>query len=150
MADIVSKEQRSSNMAAIKSKNTEPEVFLRKMLHRQGYRYSLYPANIPGKPDIYLKKYNTVIFVNGCFWHRHIGCKYAYTPKSNCAFWQQKFANNIKRDQAVKTQVMNSHFKMLVVWECTIKSIMKNPDKKVKLLIEIITFLKSSTEYLEL
>ena len=125
MADTISKEQRSSNMAAIKSKNTKPEVYLRKLLHRIGYRYSLHSANVPGKPDIYLKKYNTVIFVNGCFWHRHKGCKYAYTPKSNREFWQLKFDNNIKRDQIVKAEIRNSRLKMLVVWECTLKSIMR-------------------------
>ena len=150
MADIISKEQRSSNMAAIKSKNTKPEVFLRKMLHHIGYRYSLHPVNVPGKPDIYLKKYNTVIFVNGCFWHRHKNCKYAYIPKSNRDFWQLKFENNKKRDQIVKTQIINSHLKMLVVWECTLKRVMKNPDDKGKLLVEIVSFLNSDMDYLEL
>lgn len=81
MADIVSPEKRSQNMSAIRSKNTKPEVYLRKLLFAQGYRYRIADKSVPGHPDIFLRKYNTAIFVNGCFWHRHPGCKYAYTPK---------------------------------------------------------------------
>lgn len=80
--DIVTSEQRSKNMSAIRSKNTKPEIYFRKFLFAEGYRYSLNSKNIPGHPDIYLRKYNTAIFINGCFWHRHEGCKYAYMPKS--------------------------------------------------------------------
>ena len=91
MADIVSPEKRSQNMSAIRSKNTKPEVYLRKLLFAQGYRYRIADKSVPGHPDIFLRKYNTAIFVNGCFWHRHPGCKYAYTPKSRVEFWQKKF-----------------------------------------------------------
>ncbi len=90
MADIVSPEKRSQNMSAIRSKNTKPEVYLRKLLFAQGYRYRIADKSVPGHPDIFLRKYNTAIFVNGCFWHRHPGCKYAYTPKSRVEFWQKK------------------------------------------------------------
>lgn len=89
--DIVTSEQRSKNMSAIHSKNTRPEIYFRKLLFAEGYRYSLNAKNIPGHPDIYLRKYNTAIFINGCFWHRHEGCKYAYLPKSRVEFWQKKF-----------------------------------------------------------
>ena len=89
MADIVSPEKRSQNMSAIRSKNTKPEVYLRKLLFAQGYRYRIADKSVPGHPDIFLRKYNTAIFVNGCFWHRHPDCKYAYTPKSRVEFWQK-------------------------------------------------------------
>lgn len=91
MADIKSAEDRSRNMAAIKSKNTSPELFLRHLLHTHGYRYRLYASHIPGHPDIWMKKYNVAMFIHGCFWHRHEGCKYAYMPKSRLEFWTTKF-----------------------------------------------------------
>ena len=96
--DIVTPEQRSKNMAAIRSKNTKPEVYFRKLLFAKGYRYSLNSKRIPGHPDIYLKKYNTTVFVHGCFWHRHAGCRFSYMPKSRIEFWQKKFEANQKRD----------------------------------------------------
>ena len=92
--DIKSPEERSKNMAAIHSKNTKPEIYFRKLLFARGYRYSLNSKNIPGHPDVYLRKYNTAIFVHGCFWHRHNGCKYAYMPKSREDFWAEKFETN--------------------------------------------------------
>ena len=106
MADIVSTEKRSQNMSAIRSKNTKPEVYLRKLLFAQGYRYRIADKSVPGHPDIFLRKYNTAIFVNGCFWHRHPGCKYAYTPKSRVEFWQKKFDDNVRRDSAVKAELL--------------------------------------------
>ena len=102
MADIVSPEKRSQNMSAIRSKDTKPEVYLRKLLFAQGYRYRIADKSVPGHPDIFLRKYNTAIFVNGCFWHRHPDCKYAYTPKSRVEFWQKKFDDNVQRDAVVK------------------------------------------------
>lgn len=121
MADIVSPEKRSQNMSAIRSKNTKPEVYLRKLLFAQGYRYRIADKSVPGHPDIFLRKYNTAIFVNGCFWHRHPGCKYAYTPKSRVEFWQKKFDDNVRRDSAVKAELLEHGIKCLIVWECTIK-----------------------------
>ena len=102
MEDIVSVEQRSRNMAAIRSRDTKPEVYLRKLLFVKGYRYRIADKTVPGHPDIFLRKYNTAIFVHGCFWHRHQNCKYAYTPKSRVEFWQKKFDDNVKRDEIVQ------------------------------------------------
>ena len=126
MTDIVTPEQRSKNMAAIRSKNTMPEVYFRKLLFNKGYRYSLNSKKIPGHPDIYLRKYNTAIFVHGCFWHRHPGCKYAYTPKSRIEFWQKKFDDNVRRDSVVMQQLEERGIKCLIVWECTIKRMLKD------------------------
>ena len=126
MADIVSTERRSQNMSAIRSKNTKPEVYLRKLLFAQGYRYRIAEKSVPGHPDIFLRKYNTAIFVNGCFWHRHPDCKYAYTPKSRVKFWQKKFDDNVRRDNVVKAELLERDIKCLIVCECTIKQMAKD------------------------
>ncbi len=101
MADIKSLEDRSKNMAAIKNKNTKPEIYLRKELFSRGYRYRIASPMVPGHPDMYLAKYKLAIFVHGCFWHRHEGCKYSYMPKSRVDFWDKKFKSNIVRDKTV-------------------------------------------------
>ena len=124
--DIKSREERSRNMAAIHSKDTKPEIYFRKLLFAQGYRYSLNSTKVPGHPDIYLRKYNTAVFVHGCFWHRHSGCQYAYMPKSRVEFWQKKFEANIKRDDAVRMKLLDKGVKCLIVWECTVKKLMKD------------------------
>lgn len=141
--DIKSPSERSKNMAAIHSRNTKPEVYLRKLLFARGYRYGLNSKTVPGHPDIYLKKYNTAIFVNGCFWHRHEGCKYAYMPKSRVEFWQKKFESNIKRDLKVKQELTDMKVKQLVVWECTIKKMQKDKefeDEMVRKIEEILVY----------
>lgn len=143
MADIISPEKRSQNMAAIRSKNTKPEVYLRKLLFAQGYRYRIADKSIPGHPDIFLRKYNTAIFVNGCFWHRHPGCQYAYTPKSRVDFWQKKFNDNVRRDAVVKAELSARHIKCLTIWECTIKQMMKNPPFEKEIICECENFLIS-------
>lgn len=148
--DIVNKEIRSKNMAAIKGKDTKPEITLRKWLFARGYRYSLNSKKIAGHPDIYLRKYNTVIFINGCFWHRHENCKYAYVPKSNVEFWEEKFKNNVKRDQRVKEAIISSRVKMLVVWECTIKKMIKDEKYRACTIEKIEDFFVSQDLYLEL
>lgn len=150
MADIVSPEQRSKNMSAIRSKNTRPEIYFRKLLFSKGYRYSLNSNRVPGHPDIYLKKYNTAIFVHGCFWHRHDGCKYAYTPKSRIEFWMKKFENNQKRDQEVKKELSMECVKQLIIWECTIKQMNRNREKENEILERTELFLGSEELYLEL
>ena len=105
-------------MSRIRSKNTGPEKSVRSMLHRMGFRFRLHVAGLPGRPDIVLPKYRTVILVHGCFWHRHPGCKYAYTPKSRKAFWQKKFEANLKRDERVMAELRALGWKVIIVWEC--------------------------------
>ena len=115
-------EVRSRNMAAIKSKNTKPEIEVRQLLHSMGYRFRLHMKDLPGNPDIVLKKYKTVIFVNGCFWHRHPNCKYASIPKTRPEFWSQKFKSNVERDNNNYIKIKNLGWKYIVVWECELKN----------------------------
>lgn len=122
MSDSLTPEHRSKNMAAIKGKNTKPELEVREFLHHQGYRYRLHRKDLPGKPDITLNKYKTVLFINGCFWHRHEGCQFAYNPKSNIEFWQQKFKKNVENDLKKHDALMAQGWKVIVVWECEIKN----------------------------
>ncbi len=150
MADIVSPEKRSQNMSAIRSKNTKPEVYLRKLLFAQGYRYRIADKSVPGHPDIFLRKYNTAIFVNGCFWHRHPGCKYAYTPKSRVEFWQKKFDDNVRRDSAVKAELLEHGIKLLTVWECTIRRMQRDKIEEERALTKIILFIKSNEKNAEI
>ncbi len=98
VADIKSKDARSKNMAAIRSRETKPEIYLRKLLFSKGYRYRKNVSYIFGHPDMYLAKYKTAVFVHGCFWHRHQGCKFAYVPKSNVEFWENKFNGNVRKN----------------------------------------------------
>lgn len=116
--DILNRDKRSWNMSRIKSTNTKPELIVRSMLHKLGYRFRLKSKILPGKPDIILPKYKSVIFVHGCFWHRHKNCKYAYNPKSNKKFWDTKFQNNVKRDTFVKKAIKELGWKVIVIWEC--------------------------------
>lgn len=150
MADIKSTEDRSRNMAAIKNKDTKPEVFLRKLLFSQGYRYRKNVSYVYGHPDLYMAKYHTAIFVNGCFWHRHHNCKYAYTPKSRPQYWHNKFLNNIKRDVDVKNTLLKEGFKYIIVWECSIKKMQKDEAYKQVCLNSIRKFLDSQSQYIEI
>jgi len=116
--DRISPEHRSWNMSRIHSGNTKPEIIVRSLLHRMGCRFRLHRKDLPGKPDIVLPKYRTVIFVHGCFWHRHSGCRYAYTPKSRINFWEEKFSRNIERDHEAKDKLKILNWKVLTIWEC--------------------------------
>jgi DNA mismatch endonuclease (patch repair protein) len=107
-------------MSGIRGRDTKPEIIVRKYLHARGLRYRIAPKNLPGKPDIVLPKYRTVVFVHGCFWHRHHGCRYAATPASNRDFWQAKFKQNLARDTLVRTQLEKHGWKVLIVWECEV------------------------------
>lgn len=118
--DNISPEHRSWNMSRIKSKDTIPERIVRSYLHRNGFRFRLHVKELPGKPDIVLPKYKTVIEVRGCFWHRHPNCKYAYVPKTRIDFWQKKFNENIKRDLTNKQLLSAAGYNVLTVWECEI------------------------------
>ena len=122
-------EQRSRNMSAIKSKNTKPEIKVRKVLHSMGYRFRLHSKDLPGSPDIVLPKYKTVIFVHGCFWHRHENCKYASTPKKRQEFWNKKFTENIKRDLEIQDKIKNLDWRSVVIWECETKNMENLRDK---------------------
>ena len=127
MADIKTPAERSENMSKIRSRNTKPELYIRKELFARGYRYRVAPSYIPGHPDLFLRKHNLAVFVHGCFWHRHAGCKYAYTPKSRVDFWNHKFDSNVYRDQEVVRQLNDERIRCLVIWECAIrKALMKN------------------------
>lgn len=148
--DIKTPEERSKNMAAIRSTNTKPEVYFRKLLFAQGYRYSLNSKNIPGHPDIYLRKYNTAIFVHGCFWHRHNGCKYAYMPKSREDFWTKKFETNRKRDCVVQKELQEKGIKCLVIWECAIKQMEKEDSVHEEYLKRTENFLVSTEMKMEI
>lgn len=107
MADVHSKKTRSYNMSQIKGKNTKPEILVRKHLHSKGFRYRLHDKSLPGKPDIVLKKYKTVIFVNGCFWHGHEGCKYFILPKTRTEWWKDKIFKTKERDKSKIDQLEN-------------------------------------------
>ena len=124
MEDILTPEKRSWNMSRIKGKDTKPEVMLRSMLHKIGFRFLIHDKRLPGKPDITLPRYSTAIFVNGCFWHRHEKCKYAYNPKSRQNFWQDKFAKTVLRDQEKTEKLRQKGWRVLIVWECELE---KNP-----------------------
>lgn len=118
MADRVTKERRSWNMSRIRGKDTAPEKLVRSALHKLGFRFRLHVRNLPGRPDIVLPKHRTVVFVNGCFWHRHPGCRYAYTPKSNVEFWREKFRANVQRDRRQRQRLEELGWRVIVIWEC--------------------------------
>jgi DNA mismatch endonuclease (patch repair protein) len=126
--DRIDKQRRSWNMSRIKSKDTRPEIRVRSTLHGMGYRFRLHARALPGRPDIVLPKRRTALFVHGCFWHRHAGCRFAYTPKSRKKFWLAKFAANIARDIKVSRALRQLGWKPVVVWECEIG----NPERLVK------------------
>lgn len=147
MADTLSPEERSRNMAAIRSRDTKPEVYLRKLLFAKGYRYRIATKNIPGHPDIFLRKYNTAIFVHGCFWHRHPGCKYVYTPKSRVDFWQKKFDDNVRRDAVVAEELQKQGIKQLIVWECTINQMRRDVVFESQILSQIELFLHKQSHF---
>ena len=133
MADVHTKEVRSYNMSQIRSKNTKPELVVRKYLFAKGFRYKLYQKDLPGKPDIVLPKYRTVIFVHGCFWHGHEGCKYFVVPKTRTVWWLNKINGN-KANDAKKVQTLaQAGWKVLIVWECQLK-----PAKLEKTIGELI------------
>lgn len=121
MADVHTPEQRSYNMSRIRNKNTKPEELVRKHLFSKGFRYRKNDPRLPGKPDIVLPKYKTVIFVNGCFWHGHEGCRYFVWPKSNAEFWKAKISGNIEHDQRTYTHLQKLGWRVIVVWECELK-----------------------------
>lgn len=120
MADVVDKATRSRMMAGIRGKNTQPELSVRRYLHGKGLRFKLCDQGLPGKPDIVLPKWRAVVFVHGCFWHRHAECKYAATPKSNSAFWISKLEANRNRDAKNQAKLRDLGWRVFVLWECQV------------------------------
>lgn len=116
--DPLTREHRSWNMSRIRSRDTTPELTVRSMLHRLGYRFRLHRRDLPGSPDILLPKYRTAIFVHGCFWHRHSGCRFAYMPKTRQQFWARKFEDNRRRDRRVTRALRRDGWRVAVIWEC--------------------------------
>lgn len=121
-ADIVTHEQRSQNMSRIKGKNTKPEMIVRSACHDLGFRYRLHRKDLPGTPDLVFPKHRLCLFVHGCFWHSHPGCKYAYTPKSRLDFWLPKLAKNVERDMKTKRALEVSGWRVSIIWECQTKN----------------------------
>lgn len=117
MVDVVDKATRSRMMSGIHGKDTKPEMIVRSFMHRAGLRFRLY-AKLPGKPDLVFPKYKTALFVHGCFWHRHDGCRYTTTPANNAEFWKNKFASNVQRDVRVKLQLEEQGWRVEVAWSC--------------------------------
>ncbi|KQW61042.1 MULTISPECIES: very short patch repair endonuclease [unclassified Ensifer] len=121
MTDIVDQQTRSRMMSGIRGKNTKPELLLRRELHARGFRFRLHSGKVHGRPDLVLPKHRAVVFVHGCFWHRHEGCRYATTPSTRPEFWQAKFEANVARDRAVRSAVLASGWRMATVWECALR-----------------------------
>jgi DNA mismatch endonuclease (patch repair protein) len=126
MADVHSKETRSYNMSRIRSKDTKPEMVVRKFLHKNGFRYRLHVKNMPGKPDIVLPKYKTVIFIHGCFWHGHEGCKKAALPETRKEWWAEKIGKNIINDINAEAALKATHWNIISIWQCQLKDDWQN------------------------
>jgi DNA mismatch endonuclease, patch repair protein len=137
MADVHDKATRSYNMSRIKGKNTKPEMLVRQFLHAKGFRYRLHVKNLPGTPDIVLPKYKTVIFIHGCFWHGHNGCKYYVVPKTRTEWWLKKINSNIFNDNRATEMLKDKGWKIITLWECDLK-----PHKISKSLSSVVKRLK--------
>lgn len=133
MADVLTAKQRRFCMSRIKSKDTKPEIMVRKFLFSHGFRYRVNRKDLPGRPDIVLPKYKTVIFINGCFWHGHPGCKYATMPETNKEFWTKKINSNMERDISNVNELIKSGWRVITIWQCQLKS--KNKDKTLSTLL---------------
>jgi DNA mismatch endonuclease (patch repair protein) len=145
MVDRMDKETRSKTMRAIRSANTRPEKWVRSALHKAGFRFRLFKKNLPGTPDIVLRKYNAAIFVNGCFWHQHPDCKSSHVPHTRREFWQKKFARNSMRDQRVLYHLKVMGWRVAVLWECGL-----NRKRQAETFTRLINWLKWGGEYLEI
>ena len=139
MADVLTPKQRSYNMSRIHGKDTTPEELVRKFLFSQGFQYRKNDARLPGKPDIVLPKYKTAIFVNGCFWHKHEGCKYFVWPKNNAVFWKEKITGNIIRDQENYEKLRYLGWRIITIWECELR-----PHNRESTLNSVINELKKN------
>jgi DNA mismatch endonuclease (patch repair protein) len=118
LMDVHTPAQRSFNMSRIRSKDTKPELLVRRLLHHMGYRFRLHRRDLPGSPDVVLPRYNVLIYIHGCFWHRHDGCRFSTTPATNTEKWQKKFQENMLRDQKNREEALRIGWLPIVVWEC--------------------------------
>ena len=143
--DVVDKQTRSRMMANIKGKNTKPELIVRSLLHRQGFRFRIHARTLPGTPDIVLKKHKAVIFVHGCYWHRHENCKLTSIPKQNSQFWITKFNANLSRDCEVYFKLKKYGWRTAIIWECAIRDKANLPNY----IRTLAAWLKSECEYIE-
>ncbi len=135
--DKITKEQRSWNMSRIRNKDTGPELRVRSLIHRSGFRFSLRAAHLPGKPDLVLPRFCLVIFVHGCFWHRHTGCRNAVLPKTNSEFWLRKLCGNVDRDQRNVRDLQLLGWTVLTVWECELEDEMKLQERLCRMLAAV-------------
>lgn len=146
MADIVDKQTRSRMMAGIRGKNTKPELALRRALHARGYRFRLHARNVTGQPDLVFPKHSAVIFVHGCFWHRHQGCRYTTTPTTRPEFWATKFEANVDRDSAARAALLERGWRVATVWECAVRK----PDLSNATADAISRWLKTDDQQIEI
>lgn len=146
MADVVDKATRSRMMSGIKNKNTKPEMIIRSLLHKKGFRFRIHSSKLPGKPDIVLKKYFAVIFINGCFWHGH-DCQLFKLPKTNRIFWEDKINYNKNNDKKVINNLKKSHWRICLIWECSIKN---SKNSLNDIIIQLEEWLKSDNLFLEI
>jgi DNA mismatch endonuclease (patch repair protein) len=133
-------------MSKIKNARTKPEMFIRSILYGHGLRFRVNYSALQGKPDLYFIRQKVAIFIHGCYWHCHPGCKYAYTPKSNQEFWFPKLEGNRKRDEEVIRQLNTEGIRVLIIWECTVREMMKNEDLRENVLYKILNFLNKKKD----
>lgn len=145
MIDHLDQKTRSRMMAAVRSFNTQPEKRVRSALHRLGFRFRLHNKKLPGTPDLVLRKYKAVVFINGCFWHQHVNCKHSHIPKTRSEFWQKKFSRNVIRDQNVMYQLKIMGWRAAIIWECGLTK--KRRDDTVK---RLVLWLRWGSEYIEI
>jgi len=143
MADIWDKNKRSDVMSKIRSKNTKPEMLLRSLLFKEGFRFRIHDKKLAGKPDIVLKKYNTVIFVHGCFWHYHESCNEGRIPDTNSKFWKEKLARTIERDKQHRKRLKEAGWNVIVVWECELENVKQRNNTIRRIIQEIEQWNKS-------
>lgn len=139
MVDTVSPEKRSQMMSGIRSKNTRPEIFIRKALHRKGFRFRLHCSNLAGRPDLVFPKYNAVIFTHGCFWHCH-NCRLFKWPSSRVDFWKEKINRNRQKDKESLNKLLDENWRVMIIWECALKGVGRiSPDKVIAKAVQFLT-----------